>query len=53
MAKLREKDTELLKKMRKNGKKRSKEVFTWENACKRYLRAYRNDIDKAVGFIRD
>ncbi len=52
MAKLREENPELLKKMRVNGKRRAKEVFTWENACKRYLRAYKNDIDKAVSFIK-
>ena len=52
MIQLREKDPELLSKMRKNGKRRSKEDFTWENACKRYIKAYRNDIDKAVEFLR-
>ena len=51
-AELRKRDVDLLKKMRQNGKKRAKEVFTWENACRRYLRAYKNDIDKAVGFLR-
>ncbi|AHF81032.1 glycogen synthase [Thermococcus paralvinellae] len=51
MAKLREENPELLERMRSNGKKRAKNVFTWENACKRYLRAYKNDIDKAVSFI--
>ncbi|KPU64063.1 glycogen synthase [Thermococcus sp. EP1] len=52
MSKLKEENSVALEKMRQNGKKRSKEVFTWENACKRYLRAYRNDIDKAVEFLR-
>lgn len=51
MAQIREEDTELLKKMRANGKRRAKEVFTWENAGRRYLKAYRNEIDKAIPFI--
>jgi starch synthase len=51
MAKIREEQPELIEKMRQNGKKRTT-VFTWENACRRYMRAYKNDIDKAVEFLR-
>lgn len=43
-------DMELIKKLRENGKVRTG-IFTWENACRRYLRAYKNDIDKAAGFL--
>ena len=50
MVKLREENPQLIEKMRHNGKKRTAE-FTWEKACRRYIRAYKNDIDKAVEFL--
>ncbi|WP_048152231.1 glycogen/starch synthase [Palaeococcus ferrophilus] len=43
-------DVEKIRLLRENGKARTG-IFTWENACRRYLRAYRNDIDKAAGFL--
>jgi len=52
MAKLREENPRLIERLRSNGRRRAREVFTWENACKRYLRAYKNDIDKAISFIK-
>jgi len=51
MAKLRNENPELIKKLRENGKRRAREDFTWRNACIRYLRAYKNEVDKAVSFL--
>lgn len=45
-------DEETLKRLRENGKRRAREDFTWEKACRRYLRVYQNAVDKAIPFLR-
>jgi ADP-glucose type glycogen/starch synthase len=45
-------DDETLRKLRENGKNRAKEDFTWEKACRRYLKVYQNAVDKAIPFLR-
>ncbi len=41
-------DDGTLERLRRNGKKRGREDFTWENACRRYVRVYEGTVDKAV-----
>lgn len=45
-------DEETLKRLRENGKRRAGEDFTWEKACRRYLRVYQDAVDKAIPFLR-
>ncbi|AMQ18823.1 glycogen synthase [Thermococcus peptonophilus] len=45
-------DEETLKRLRENGERRAREDFTWEKACRRYLRVYRDAVDKAIPFLR-
>ncbi|ASI99533.1 glycogen synthase [Thermococcus celer] len=45
-------DDGTLERLRRNGKKRGREDFTWENACRRYVRVYEGTVDKAVPFLR-
>ena len=44
-------DDSTLRKLRENGKKRARKDFTWENACRRYVRVYEGAVDKAVPFL--
>ncbi len=44
-------DRDTLKRMRRNGRERASKQFTWDNACKRYERVYKNEVDKATSFI--
>ncbi|ASJ10271.1 glycogen synthase [Thermococcus sp. P6] len=45
-------DGETLERLRKNGRKRGREEFTWEKACRRYLKVYEGAVDRAVPFLR-
>jgi starch synthase len=45
-------DDATLRKLRENGKKRARKDFTWENACRRYMKVYEGAVDKAVPFLR-
>ncbi|ASA78607.1 glycogen synthase [Thermococcus sp. 5-4] len=45
-------DEGTLRKLRENGKKRARKDFTWENACRRYMKVYEGAVDKAVPFLR-
>ncbi|NJE77312.1 glycogen synthase [Thermococcus sp. ES12] len=45
-------DGETLKRLRENGKRRARKDFTWENACRRYIKVYEGAVDKAVPFLR-
>ena len=45
-------DEETLGKLRENGKRRAREDFTWEKACRRYMRVYGDTVDKAMPFLR-
>ncbi|ASJ01125.1 glycogen/starch synthase [Thermococcus gorgonarius] len=45
-------DEETLNRLRENGKKRARKDFTWPNACERYVKAYLNEIDRAMSFLR-
>ncbi|NJE30276.1 glycogen synthase [Thermococcus sp. 18S1] len=44
-------DEGTLRKLRENGKKRARKDFTWENACRRYMRVYEGAVDRAVPFL--
>ncbi|MCD6524355.1 MAG: glycogen synthase [Thermococcus sp.] len=45
-------DEETLRRLRENGRKRATKDFTWENACRRYMRVYEGAVDRAVPFLR-
>ncbi len=45
-------DKETLSRIRANGRKRARN-FTWEKACRRYEKVYRNEVDKAISFLID
>ncbi|WP_461863547.1 glycogen/starch synthase [Thermococcus sp.] len=51
MIRAKELDEETLNRLRKNAKVRVRD-FTWEAACRRYIRVYRDETDKAIPFIR-
>lgn len=42
---------ETLGKLRENAKRRAKNEFTWEKACRRYVLVYENAVDKAMPFL--
>ncbi|WP_297503145.1 glycogen/starch synthase [Thermococcus sp.] len=45
-------DEKTLMRLRENGKRRARENFTWEKACKRYVRVYDGRVDRAISFLR-
>ncbi|ASJ03393.1 glycogen synthase [Thermococcus profundus] len=45
-------DEETLNGLRENGKRHAREDFTWERACRRYVKVYENGVDKAMSFLR-
>ncbi len=45
-------DEESLRRLRENAKRRAREDFTWEKACRRYMRVYEGTVDRAVPFLR-
>ncbi len=44
-------DEKTLLRLRENGKRRARENFTWEKACKRYVRVYDGRVDRAISFL--
>ncbi|ASJ08323.1 glycogen synthase [Thermococcus siculi] len=45
-------DDSTLERLRENGRRRGREDFTWRKACERYVRAYLNEVDRAISFLR-
>ncbi|ASJ06343.1 glycogen/starch synthase [Thermococcus pacificus] len=45
-------DEETLNRLRENGRRRGREDFTWKKACERYVKAYLNEVDRAMSFLR-
>jgi ADP-glucose type glycogen/starch synthase len=41
-----------VERLRRNGRRRGREGFTWEKACRRYVRVYLNEVDRAISFLR-
>ena len=52
MIKAKELDEETLERLRENARRRAREDFTWEKACRRYMLVYTGAVDKAIPFLR-
>ncbi|WP_456367492.1 glycogen/starch synthase [Thermococcus sp.] len=44
-------DEKTLRKLRENGRKRARDEFKWENACRRYVDVYTGSVDRAMSFL--
>ena len=51
MIKAKELDEGILTRLRENARRRAREDFTWEKACRRYLLVYTGAVDKAMPFL--
>ncbi len=51
MVSAKELDEGTLTRLRENARRRAREDFTWEKACRRYLLVYTGAVDKAMPFL--